>query len=95
MTIGAVAVDVDGGPCCGACHLFLNGRYNDPVDFSFWNFLDVSLIPVDILRDLSRSMGSIYALLPDIDVSLHKPRHLCPSLRHFIPLRRAGLIGAA
>ncbi|KAL8449296.1 hypothetical protein Emed_003177 [Eimeria media] len=42
--------------------------YNDPVDLSFWSFLDVSLIPVDILRDLSRNMGSIYALLPDIDL---------------------------
>ncbi|KAL8270448.1 hypothetical protein Esti_005677 [Eimeria stiedai] len=42
--------------------------YNDPVDLSFWNFLDVSLIPVDILRDLSRNMGSIYALLPDIEL---------------------------
>ncbi|KAL8428526.1 hypothetical protein Efla_003297 [Eimeria flavescens] len=42
--------------------------YNDPVDLSFWSFLDVSLIPVDILRDLSRNMGSIFALLPDPDL---------------------------
>ncbi|CDJ29321.1 1-O-acylceramide synthase, putative [Eimeria mitis] len=41
--------------------------YNDPVDLTFWTLLDISLIPVDILRDLSRSLGSIYALLPDID----------------------------
>ncbi|CDJ59051.1 1-O-acylceramide synthase, putative [Eimeria maxima] len=42
--------------------------YNDPVDLTFWTLLDISLIPVDILRDLSRSLGSIYALLPDIDL---------------------------
>ena len=47
---------------------WLYPSYNDPVDLTFWTLLDISLIPVDILRDLSRSLGSIYALLPDIDV---------------------------
>lgn len=55
--------------------------YNDPVDLTFWTLLDISLIPVDILRDLSRSLGSIYALLPDID--LYGQDHLV--VRQLIP----------
>ncbi|XP_026192880.1 phospholipid--sterol O-acyltransferase [Cyclospora cayetanensis] len=42
--------------------------YNDPVDLTFWNFLDISLIPTGILRELARSFGSIYTLLPDINL---------------------------
>ncbi|CDJ65885.1 1-O-acylceramide synthase, putative [Eimeria necatrix] len=55
--------------------------YNDPVDLTFWTLLDISLIPVDVLRDLARSLGSIYALLPDID--LYGKDHLV--LRQLLP----------
>lgn len=65
--------------------------YNDPVDLSFWNFLDVSLIPVDVLRDLSRSMGSIYALLPDAD--LYGKDHLV--VRQLLPKSGSSLAAAS
>ncbi|CDJ51899.1 1-O-acylceramide synthase, putative [Eimeria brunetti] len=64
--------------------------YNDPVDLTFWTLLDISLIPVDILRDLSRSLGSIYALLPDID--LYGQDHLV--VRQLLP-KKAGSFSPA
>eukprot|EP00922_Rhytidocystis_sp_ex-Travisia-forbesii_P062435 GHVS01092594.1.p1 GENE.GHVS01092594.1~~GHVS01092594.1.p1 ORF type:complete len:549 (+),score=73.89 GHVS01092594.1:185-1648(+) len=38
--------------------------YNDPVSFDLWNVVNISLVSAEILRDVHRSMGSMYSLAP-------------------------------
>eukprot|EP00918_Siedleckia_nematoides_P060974 GHVU01133114.1.p2 GENE.GHVU01133114.1~~GHVU01133114.1.p2 ORF type:complete len:170 (+),score=15.33 GHVU01133114.1:124-633(+) len=57
------------GPCvCGVCLTHPPRRYNDPLEFDFWNVFNLSLIPENIMRILYRTMGSMHALAPDPEV---------------------------